>query len=376
MGTNYNPRTVTDGLVLCVDPANQKSYDSAENLLSNSEFTNTNQSGNLTITGGQLFEPYGRNTAINFVNTAGSGLAYVYRSETKPFLTGTQYIGSVFSNSATLNLGQGSLSDGQFTTLGSGFVQVSDNWWRHWRTWQAAVDNPLITPQVSLSEGEDVTLCGWQLEKSTSLNPYYRTTAEKPRGTTMVDLSGNNNSGTMVANPSYSSANGGSIVYDGISESYIDCGNASSLDVGNNITVNAWVYIDQTALYQSIVAKVPADFSTGWEIANSTGSLRATLRPTATQINLIGGTLIIGNWYMVTMSFDGTTASLYLNGVQTDSATGGPVTLNSTSTLKIGLRDAGNFITGNTSHVSLYDRALTADEVKQNFNAMRGRYGL
>jgi len=166
------------------------------------------------------------------------------------------------------------------------------------------------------------------------------------------------------------------IEFDGTND-YVDCGNNSILDVGNNITVNVWFYVNTNSAYQAIAAKVLNDFSLGWEVANNSGTFRVTLRPSATQINLVAGSLSVGNWYMGTMTFDNTTARLYLNGVQTGSTTsGGPVTLNSTQSLTIGRRVQGQYYDGNIAQVSIYNRALTASEIKQNFNVLRGRFGI
>ena len=116
----------------------------------------------------------------------------------------------------------------------------------------------------------------------------------------------------------------------------------------------------------------------GWEFANSNGYIRLTFRPSATQINLsIGGLLVVGNWYMGTMTYDNTTARIYLNGVQVGSTTsGGPVTLNSTQPLNIGRRIQGQYYNGNISSTQIYNRALTASEIQQNFNATRSRFGI
>ena len=197
-------------------------------------------------------------------------------------------------------------------------------------------------------------------------------------GSTWSDLSGNGNNGTLtnMDGANLDSANGGSFTFDGTDE-YVNCGNDSSLNVGNNITVNVWFYVNQTASFDAIIAKVVNDYSLGWELDNSSGTFRVTLRPSATQINLVAGSLSVGNWYMGTMTFDNTTARLYLNGVQTGSTTsGGPVTLNSTQSLTIGRRVQGSFYDGNIPQVSIYNRALTAQEVQQNFNATKSRFGL
>ena len=192
-------------------------------------------------------------------------------------------------------------------------------------------------------------------------------------GSTLYDLSGGGNDGT-ISGATFNSD--GYFDFDG-TDDYIDCGNSSILNVGNNITVNVWFYVNQTSSFETIVAKVLNDYSLGWELDNSSGTFRVTLRPSATQVNLIAGTLSVGNWYMGTMTFDNTTARLYLNGVQTGSTTsGGPVTLNSTQSLTIGRRIQGSYYDGNIAQVSIYNRALSASEIQQNFNALRGRFGI
>ena len=197
-------------------------------------------------------------------------------------------------------------------------------------------------------------------------------------GTTWYDLSGSGNTGTLtnMNGDNLNSANSGSFTFDGTNE-YVDCGNSSILDVGNNITVNVWFYVSQTSSFEAIVAKVLNDYTLGWELDNSSGTFRVTLRPSATQVDLNAGNLSVGNWYMGTMTYDNTTARLYLNGVQTGSTTsGGPVTLNSTEPLRVGGRVQTPNFSGNIAQVSMYNRALSASEIAQNFNALRGRFGI
>ena len=97
-------------------------------------------------------------------------------------------------------------------------------------------------------------------------------------GTNVSDLSGNGNNGTLVNGVGYNGSNLGSLVFDG-SNDYADCGNNSILNVGNNITVNVWFYVSQISSFEAIVAKVLNDYSLGWELDNSSGTFRVTLRP-------------------------------------------------------------------------------------------------
>lgn len=193
---------------------------------------------------------------------------------------------------------------------------------------------------------------------------------------TWRDISGQGNNGVCVNSPTFNSANGGSLTFNGTTQ-FVNCGAGSSLNVGNIITVNAWFFVNSNAVYQPIVAKNNPGGTLGWEIANSSGTFRSTLRPTATQVNVTAGALTVGQWYMGTMTFDGTTMRLYLNGTETGSGTGGPVTLNSPESLLIGTRGIdANFYNGRVAQVSIYNRVLSVAEIQQNFNALRGRYGI
>jgi hypothetical protein len=78
---------------------------------------------------------------------------------------------------------------------------------------------------------------------------------------------------------------------------------------------------------------------------------------------------------MVAMSVTSTAATLYVN---TSSATN---TVSHTSTtiddLKLGQDDFGSrFMNGNIANVMMYNRALSANEILQNFNATRSRFGV
>jgi len=197
-------------------------------------------------------------------------------------------------------------------------------------------------------------------------------------GTTWTDLSGNGNSGTLTNGPTFNASNNGYLSFDGIND-YIDVGNGSNLSFGNTFTAIAWFHVGSTTIYQPIVSKVNSDGSLGWEMANSAGTFRSTLRPTSTQINLNqSGSLSLSTWYMGAITFDNTTLKMYINGILNNSTiSGGPVTLNSSQNLWIGARGNGNnFYNGFISNASIYNRALTASEIQQNFNALRGRYGL
>jgi hypothetical protein len=78
----------------------------------------------------------------------------------------------------------------------------------------------------------------------------------------------------------------------------------------------------------------------------------------------------ITNWNLYTMTWDGTNLTAYINGVQCSTAQpGGSLTTSDTNELNIG-RDAGlsRYFNGSEDDVRIYNRALSAAEVKQLYN--------
>jgi hypothetical protein len=201
--------------------------------------------------------------------------------------------------------------------------------------------------------------------------------------TTWRDLSGNGINGTLTNGPTFSSVNNGGIVFDGVNDSTIFPHN-SSLDVGNTISVFSWFYVNSTSSFQPVIAKslFVSGSSTGWELTNSTGGLlRCTLRPSVAGSNNINvGTLRVDNWYYGGFTCDNTTIRLYLNGVVTGTTAASSLILNNTGSLYVGQRNDGggnvNFFNGNISTSQIYNRALSASEVLQNYNAQKSRFNL
>jgi hypothetical protein len=196
--------------------------------------------------------------------------------------------------------------------------------------------------------------------------------------TTWFDKSGNARNGTLTNGPTFSSANGGSIVFDGTND-YARFSPSSGFDI-NQFTWSAWVkgtYSVQPALLfigndvgQSVI---PYKIFIG--VINSGGlKLRINYNNVAT-VNL--GSLTDNVLYNLGITYDGTTTNMYVNGVSIGSSTAMSGALNSKTYAYIGSTAAATeFYNGSIYTTSLYNRALSASEIQQNFNALRGRYGI
>lgn len=378
MGLAHSPKVVTDGLVFYTDMNNtNKSWKGAPttNSVTNADVMSGWTNYYRTIASSTFITDFGT-TGYRFINQPSWNgiwkLITIPTTGTYTFSASFRYFGgSANNNGATVYIaGYGGVDSavvidkskvGVWQNVSITLNCTNTSFYFYLISY-GGVDNGTGNPDFSSWE---VTMP--QAEAGTFATPFVNGTRSNTQA--ILELTGRN----TVTATSLTYASNNTFSFDGVDD-LINAGNNAILNVGNNITVNAWVFIGSTASYQPIVSKVVSGFTLGWELANSSGALRATLRPAP--IDIASGALTINSWNMTTMTFNGTTLSLYLNGVFQTSSTGGSVTLNSTQDMYIGSRIQGNYFNGNIPSVQIYNRALTAAEVLQNFNAIRGRYGI
>jgi hypothetical protein len=189
--------------------------------------------------------------------------------------------------------------------------------------------------------------------------------------------------GTLVNGVGFTSSNNGSFFFDGTND-YIDCGT-------NSITNLATTTMSAEIMFQTTGAtNRPHLFIKG--INGSTGQFALVVETTtppkmrffldkgAGWTNITGNATIQNNqWVHAVGVYDGSNAYIYINGsLDVSSSSTGTLRSVPSNSLLIGkfLSDASEFLTGNVSFARLYNRALSATEVMQNFNAMRERYNI
>jgi hypothetical protein len=207
-------------------------------------------------------------------------------------------------------------------------------------------------------------------------------------GTTWTDLSGNGNTGSLVNTPTYSSSNGGNLAFDGVDDyGYIDY--SSSLAPTSAISGGGWIYYSNWSTSQgNIFSKLQ---SGGYALQHSSTGLNVYF------LVRLGGlyrnsafdkSLMNSGWNHIFGTFDGRYIRMYLNG----NAVGTPYDHGSVAAIEYAVnnnlaigRDAAggssNSVEGTStnatiSNLQIYNRALTAAEVRQNFNALKGRFGI
>ena len=201
-------------------------------------------------------------------------------------------------------------------------------------------------------------------------------------GTTWTDLSGRGNSGTLINGPTFNTSNNGSIVFDGIND-YVS--NSVSLASGQQkYTISAWWRTTANNRVQVV-----------WEQNNSsvTTNNRAALLLLNTNWGFNGQgndahdkvPVRINQWTNGVITVDTTLVSnpikIYENGLlywQGNTGLGASSLNLGASVAGIGRKIPSNdeYFIGNIAQVSIYNRDLTATEIRQNFEATRDRFGI
>ena len=206
-------------------------------------------------------------------------------------------------------------------------------------------------------------------------------------GTTWTDLSGNGNNGTLVSGVGFDSGNQGSLTFNGVNE-YVNLGDI--LDVGSgDYTFQVWSRLTSTDSQFKMIMDKRAGSGTDRIVLlsrDNNGFIQATIGDGSQSFNALDTiSHRDGIWrnHAFTVNRSNSLLTLYRDGVSISSTniTGLGTQDNGRSLVlaagygSSGL-DASYYWKGNIAQVSIYNRALTAAEILQNYNALKGRFGL
>ena len=205
-------------------------------------------------------------------------------------------------------------------------------------------------------------------------------------GTTWTDLSGRGNTGTLVSGPTYDTANGGSVVFDGTTN-YVNC---PSISIGASYSIECFfnsssvvnyknLYDMNYSTYTGVTGNVGPRFeqnssgTAGWVWSGVTNATNPFNNSSAVALSA-------NTWYHTMFTMNNGIVNTYVNGVVLDlniSSSSGYVTTFGDPNLGRGFVLAGNrYFSGKISNFKIYSRALSATEVAQNFNALRARFSI
>ena len=178
------------------------------------------------------------------------------------------------------------------------------------------------------------------------------------------------------------------IKFDG-TDDYVDISETSSLNT-DYATYEVWFNLDSVSNAAStglrIIDRGNISDGTFAFIKRTAGDLVINMRDNSVNASATLPTSLdppsTNQWYQVVATYDGTTLKAYINGefdASLNPDNSGP--LNTQGTLSIRLSSSSttagnNPFDGNIGAVKIYNRALSASEVQQNFNALRGRFGI
>jgi len=244
-------------------------------------------------------------------------------------------------------------------------------------------------------------------------------------GTTWSDLSGNGNGGTLINGPTFDSGNNGSIVFDGVND-YASSNN--SLGNGwNEITVSTWVKPSQLlkennrryylinaddnsssgeeSVFNMFFSHVenPTYYSNNFNGQYIVFGIRSINqenreRPITTVDNTLANEYIVGSafgqdnlnivvhkWVNCTGTYNGNETKIYINGILKGTSNNQPDgvnrsvsgALNTSSRERMISHNSNNTdFSGKISNIKIYNRALTDQEILQNYNATKSRFNL
>ncbi len=206
-------------------------------------------------------------------------------------------------------------------------------------------------------------------------------------GTTWTDLKYTYN-GTLTNSPSFSSTNGGNIVFDGLND-YISTSFDLSWNNTNSVTISLFVKPTSLTSYYPFIGKGPSNWE--WQLMQKNTSLEFvywnsggghTNGPIPEITNFFLSTTQFVNVCMVWNHVDNK-YYFYRNGVLVNTTTWVDASINQNRTDGINIGGNiytwgtnGSFWPGSTANVMAFSKALTSTEVLQNYNAHKSKFGL
>jgi hypothetical protein len=377
MALSQSPKIVTNGLVLYTDMANsQKSWIGrpSTNTCNYNVYNYTD--GNATVT---------RNTTapipppvagyeiskIQSNNGSDTSMNILYTSNVD------QVNGGVYTHSAWILL-----TAGTYCRVG-----------QHWNPWDAGSAQyiPLnVWTRVSYTltnsannygnianaYGTDGTIyvTAVQYEAGSPMTPFMGGSgASRSTSQSILDLIGNN----TVTATSLTYASDGTFSFNGTTNRFLVNNTAFNRTTGQEITVSCWIKPSRLGGQYNTIVNCRTDGAYNWMLyMHATDGALSFHGAAQNKTTVIP---VVNTWAHVTQTVTSSGVStLYVNGVLAAIVNG--YTYNLTSPGQIGIGAWGTYngesFQGLISTVQVYNRALSASEVQQNFNAHRGRYGL
>ena len=190
-------------------------------------------------------------------------------------------------------------------------------------------------------------------------------------GTTWSDLSGNGNDGTLVNGPTFNS--NGYLDFDGTND--VVTTTYTSITGTNPRSISVWFNPDVTQ-NREIMGYGTQSAKQMWDILLYNGKVGVHLYSSTAEAGI---SYIVGEWQCVTFTYTHPAIKSYMNGVYNTLYSNTDINTGEAHNLKIGDGAYGggyNYFNGKIGPIHIYDRELSAEEILQNYNSTKSRFGL
>ena len=225
---------------------------------------------------------------------------------------------------------------------------------------------------------ENIVTSGLTLNLDAAWTNSYTTGA-----TFWYDLSGTGNTGTLTNGPSFTTQDGGAIVFDGANDVVRVSQQGNSLKP-TYFTTEAWVKLNSNQSGRVFIATFSESQSgIGMGINDSQNN---SIKFFTSGDNFAGYDhvystiqLNVGQWYHVTCTYDGSFKRIYINGVLNNFSTYTQTIGYINNDFTVGALDFNGSIIqsfdGNIAYARMYNRALSQSEILQNYHVTKQRFG-
>ena len=408
MALFLNPQIVTSGLVFAYDSANRKSYQgppiqnkltsvtavghgsgTGYSFVTGSEYSDIPTIGPTLVQYSNIQNNYSAVSTWccpnpfsygNDISVSGSTLytyAIVYRVESG--YTNGNYMYRYEYNGGTYVTESGVHSDSNRVHLGNG-------WYWAWGTFTTQASTTRLLGLASFyyrysTAYDKMSVANVLLVQGdyTGLHPRYWPNVNTTRATTaaILDLTNKN---TITAS-SLTYASNGTISFSG--SNYLTLPASVGAFGSGDFTINCWwkssgTQSNYVAIMEQGFTGSPSNGAWAFKITHNTSIINFTYYNGGIVDNLSSFNINDGAWHNYLAVRSGTNLTLYVDGVSRYSLTlPTSYSFGEGSSVFVGYnpRD-GTYINGSLPILSTYNRALSATEIRQNFNALRTRYSI
>jgi hypothetical protein len=397
MALSHSPQTVTNGLVFYYDMGNpQKSWRGAPttNLIATTPYTLTTYTACSGPVPTQSTNEFGQMSTVNRYTITGTGGTPRGRIFATGLTTGVNYSysvkirynGPVGTQSWHLDSSKGNPEGGTnnntFNSRTLTVTPLGNNWFQLVETFNFAtcptgnsMSNFGLSAPNSSYLNQTFDVYDLQFEQNSFATPFVNGTRSNTQA--VLDLVGGN---TVTANSLTYNANG-QFSFNGSSNLATFPENAAFNSQAHSVEV--WVRTNATTqngfwFEKGNVNTQYSLFQEGtniqWRHRYTDGALDSQSTTTATYLNTI-------NWAQVVGTYGGGLKRTYINGALVNSRSESRTVSTNTNGCSIGVYGGFNgsrsyWYNGDIGLVKVYNKNLTELEVQQNFNALRGRYGI